>query len=81
MFVAESSDSGRLGLAVTVRPARAVTRNRVRRRLRAAFERCTPARPVDVVIRCDGRASRMDFQELVKLLCGSLADAAGRLPA
>jgi ribonuclease P protein component len=62
----------RLGLAVTVKPAGSVVRNRVRRRLRAAFERCTVARPLEVVVRADARVARLDFQELVTILCGSL---------
>jgi ribonuclease P protein component len=72
---AAASEVTRLGLAVGVRPAGAVVRNRVRRRLRAAFEHCTTARPVDVVVRADGRVTGMDFQELVRMLCGCLERA------
>ncbi|MQA99571.1 MAG: ribonuclease P protein component [Actinobacteria bacterium] len=72
---AAASEVTRLGLAVGVRDAGAVVRNRVRRRLRAAFERCSIARPMDVVVRADDRVARMDFQELVSLLCGSLERA------
>lgn len=74
VFAAPSPET-RLGLAVTVRPAGAVVRNRVRRRLRAAFERCPTAAPIDVVVRADGRVARMDFQELVRILCGCLERA------
>lgn len=72
---AAPSHETRLGLAVTARPAGAVVRNRVRRRLRAAFERCPSAAPIDVVVRADGRVARLDFQELVNMLCGCLERA------
>jgi len=75
VFVAPGSGGTRLGLAVRVKPAGAVVRNRVRRRLRAAFERCSIERPVDVVVRADERVACLDFQELVEMLCGSVARA------
>jgi ribonuclease P protein component len=72
---AAASDITRLGLAVSVGRAGAVTRNRTRRRLRAAFELCSPTRPLDVVVRADERVMGMNFQELADNLCGSLQRA------
>ncbi|MGI8407346.1 MAG: ribonuclease P protein component [Actinomycetota bacterium] len=57
----------RLGLAV--RASGAVQRNRVKRRLREAFRVAarTSGTGVDVVIRADGRAAMIPFQELEAL--------------
>ena len=77
VFVMPAAADTRVGLAVRVPAGRAVTRNRARRRLRAAFEHCTVASPVDVVIRTDQRVAEMDFQELVNSLCASIAEAGG----
>ena len=56
----------RLGLAVRERRS-AVRRNRARRRLRAAAAQCELPRR-DVVIRAEGAAGEMQFQELVGIL-------------
>ena len=75
VYVAPAAEGPHLGLVVRVGPAGSVVRNRVRRRLRAAFERCSPPDRVDIVIRTDERAAGMDFQELVDSLCGALSEA------
>ena len=69
--------ASRLGLAVTVRGG-AVVRNRVKRRIRAAF-RMSPVRPgQDVVVRADDRAASAAFSalradlELALRGCGAL---------
>lgn len=53
---------GRLGLAVKAPDA--VTRNRIKRRLRAAF-RQADVRGVDVVARAGAEVAGKDYQELV----------------
>lgn len=55
---------GRLGLAV--RAPGAVVRNRIKRRLRAAFGDAR-VEGADIVARADASASEMDYQELVRL--------------
>lgn len=57
-----SDGPGRLGIAATARGA--VQRNRIKRRLRAAF-RDAEIDGVDVVARADSRITRTDYQELV----------------
>ena len=54
----------RLGLAVSARAGGAVTRNRIKRRLRAAFRAAGPDRGLDVVIRARAEAATAPFQEL-----------------
>lgn len=65
----------RVGLVVRA-PQRAVVRNRIKRRLRAAFVACDPPVGYDVVIRADERAGAMDFTELTEALSDAL-DACG----
>ena len=62
-----SGGPGRLGVAATARGA--VQRNRIKRRLRAAF-RDARTRSVDVVARADSRIARADYQELVSTFRG-----------
>lgn len=76
VYVAPAEDGPRLGLAVRVGPAGSVVRNRVRRRLRAAFERCGVVERVEVVIQADRSAADVAFQELVEAVCGSIREAA-----
>jgi ribonuclease P protein component len=57
----------RLGMSVRTRARSAVDRNRVKRRLRAAFPSAVPP-GYDVLVRADDRAVEGDFQELVKHL-------------
>ena len=58
------SSPSRLGLAVPARAGGAVQRNRIKRRLRAAFRSAAPQSGLDVVIRARPEATRVDFQEL-----------------
>ena len=54
---------GRVGLRVrAVGPARAVTRNRVRRRLREAWRQLPAAEGVDVIVYADESLASKDFQ-------------------
>ncbi len=79
IYVAGREDStlpARLGLAVKGRSLGAVGRNRVKRRIRAAFARCE-ASGVDVVVRADGRAEGVAFQKLVEALRLSIRRATG----
>jgi ribonuclease P protein component len=64
----------RLGLAVHTEPRSAVLRNRARRRLRAAFARCSEATGWDIVVRADERAARAPFEDLVRDLCNAIAE-------
>ena len=67
MYVKPSAGAeARLGLVV--RAPSAVIRNRVKRRLRAAFRQVGAESGTDVVIRADARAAGKDFQEMVALL-------------
>jgi ribonuclease P protein component len=65
----EPGASSRLGLAVSARAAGAVERNRIKRRVRAAFAEAAPA-GLDVVVRARSRAATADFQELEDTLRG-----------
>ena len=66
----------RLGLAVRARSVNAVARNRIRRRLRAAFGRCGVT-GLDVVIRADPAVATVSFQDLVEELCREVRRARG----
>lgn len=55
----------RLGLAVPRGPGRAVARNRVKRRLRAAAARALPSHGWDVVIGAHPTLDAMSFQQIV----------------
>jgi ribonuclease P protein component len=72
---------GRLGLTVPSSAGGAVTRNRIKRRLRAALARCGASSDVDISIRGDRVVAQMDFQILVDDVCGALAQAMARMPA
>lgn len=54
-------------------PNRAVVRNRIKRRIHAAFIACGPAAGYDVVIRADARAETMPFTVLTGALGKALA--------
>ena len=60
-------------LGMVVRAPNAVIRNRVKRRLRAAFREVRPTGGTDVVIRADGRAAGKDFQEMVSIIRDALS--------
>ena len=63
---ASSPSELRLGLSVSKACGNAVVRNRVRRRLKAAFAAAAVPSGLDVVLRPDPRAGSLPFQELVK---------------
>jgi len=68
----EEPAPSRVGLVVRA-PNRAVVRNRIKRRIRAAFVACDPEPGNDVVIRADERAESMSFTELTGALNKALA--------
>ncbi|MDQ3767102.1 MAG: ribonuclease P protein component, partial [Actinomycetota bacterium] len=68
---ATESVSTRMGVVVRA-PNQAVVRNRIKRRIRAAFVACDPAVGYDVVIRADERAESMSFTDLTGALNGAL---------
>ena len=66
-----SSDElpGRLGLRVSSRgPARSITRNRVRRRLREAWRLLPAPHGVDAIVHGDASLADKDFQDLTRAL-------------
>lgn len=66
----EASAPSRLGLAVPSRVGGAVDRNRIKRRVRAAFRLAAPPTGLDVVVRARPDALRVDYQELEDSLRG-----------
>ena len=72
LYFHERPGPTRLGLMVAVNPRSAVTRNRVRRRLRSAARLVVPASGWDVVIRADGSAATRNFQELERAVAGAV---------
>jgi ribonuclease P protein component len=71
LFAARASDGGtpgRLGLVVSRGVGSAVVRNRIRRRLRAAWRAAGPPLGIDLVVRAERGAADMPFQELVKVV-------------
>ena len=78
VIVAPAADPGapaRLGLAVGRGSGTAVTRNRIRRRLRAAWRESKPPPGVEVVMRASPAAATADFQDLVKHMKSALSRA------
>ena len=63
----------RLGLAVPSSAGGAVARNRIKRRLRAAFVAAAPPPGRDVVIRARADAGTIPFQELEAMLSEAVA--------
>jgi len=63
----------RLGL--TARSRSSVERNRIRRRLRAAWREVEPGPSSDVVVAADRASLEVDFPELVNHLRRALAEA------
>lgn len=69
----------RLGVAVKVTgPARAVVRNRTKRRLRGAFAKVGPAGGWDVGVWADPPAARLTYQELEDHLAAALWEVGAR---
>ncbi|MBA3431359.1 MAG: ribonuclease P protein component [Actinobacteria bacterium] len=66
--------STRLGLGVRA-PGRAVARNRVKRRLRAAFDEYAPAPGFDVLVTTDDSVLSMAYERLAEDLAGALGSA------
>jgi ribonuclease P protein component len=66
-------ERGRLGLAVAARGVRAVGRNRIRRRLRAAFAETAAPTDWDFVVRARKEAGTISFQLLVRDLGRAVA--------
>lgn len=64
--------TSRLGLIVSRRVGGAVVRNRVKRRLRAAFASAWAEPGFDVIVRAEGTAATAPFQELEKSLKGAV---------
>ncbi len=62
----------RVGLVVRASSG-AVVRNRIKRRIRAAFIACRPTVGYDVVVRADERVESMPFTDLTGGLAGALA--------
>ena len=59
------SDGGGVRLVMAVRASGAVSRNRVRRRLRAAVAAAELRPGIDLMIRADEGAAKLNFQEMV----------------
>ncbi|MDQ3660400.1 MAG: ribonuclease P protein component [Actinomycetota bacterium] len=72
LYFHERSGPTRVGLVVALSPRSAVTRNRVRRRLRAAAQLTVPSVGWDVVIRAGLPAASRNFQELVQAMMGAV---------
>lgn len=75
--LARPGEGARLALAVPASVGGAVVRNRIRRRVRAAFVECRPS-GLDVVVKPAGAAAVLPFQELVDSLKEALTRATGR---
>lgn len=69
------ADPSRLGLAV--RCSGAVVRNRVKRRLRAAFLEVRPVNGYDIVVRADDRLLDIEYSNLVEDLGIALDQVTG----
>lgn len=78
--VPSQGPTSRIGFIVSKKVGGAVTRNRVRRRLRELF-RQLPARPagVDIVVIARHSATRMDFDTLRQAMTYALNKATTRL--
>lgn len=67
--------ASRVGLAVPARVGSAVVRNRVRRRLREAAQRCVPPAGCDVVVRAAPELAGRNFQNVMRDMEAALAAA------
>jgi ribonuclease P protein component len=69
IIAARAEDVGaapKLGLAVGRASGNAVTRNRIRRRLRAAWTESDPGSGIEAMVRAAPAVASMDFQDLVQ---------------
>lgn len=77
MFVRRREDAGEVRLGCVIRSRGAVTRNRIRRRAREALAAAGPPAGMDVVIRADGAAEELEFQEMVDTIKQALGRERG----
>ncbi len=70
----------RIGISVSRRVGDAVTRNRVKRRVRELFRRQRPARSIEVVVNARPSAGSADFEDLERDYADCLRRGASRLP-
>jgi ribonuclease P protein component len=61
----DPASRSRVGIAVDGSAGGAVARNRIKRRVRAAFLACEVGPGRDVVVRVGGQVGRVEFQKLV----------------
>ena len=66
----DPTSPSRLGLAVSARSGGAVQRNRIKRRVRAAFRHAAPVEGLDVVVRAREGAVGVEYQEMEETLRG-----------
>ena len=78
MYLLARPGPTRVGLIVVQVPRNAVTRNRVRRRLRAVAREALPAIGWEVVLKAGGSAASTDFQEMVRDMKQGLSSASAR---
>jgi ribonuclease P protein component len=78
VFALRRPDDGpaRLGLAVGRRCGGAAARNRIKRRLRAAWHRAGPDEGIDLVVEALPAAASAEFQELVNTVATAQARVA-----
>lgn len=80
LLARSGAERPRLGISVSRRVGDAVTRNRVKRRIRELFRRHRPARAVELVVNARPSSAAADFQELERDYSDCLRRGASRLP-
>ena len=82
LLPAAGASRPRLGISVPRRVGPAVTRNRVRRRLREIFRRGRAlfGAPLSIVVNARPSAAQASFQELSEDFAGAVRRASARLP-